>query len=150
MNTPITPELLENVGLYVHHRCNMNGALGAYTNAKAFLHWNNGFLMVEECSLWDITKMHVSHSIPYQFGVSCDAVYYSWSGDSTSFVEHPVTDGLTRIGGLGGENWVVTSPAQVLASVDGYEFVVVVEYGKGKVVLIADEWLLQPTWWKKH
>ena len=81
-----------------------------------------------------------SNSIPYQFGVSCDAIYYSWSGDSTSFIEHPITDGLTAIGGLGGENWVVTSPAQVLASVDGHEFVVVVEYGKGKVVLIADEW----------
>ena len=34
-NTPITPELLENVGLYVHHGNNMNGALGAYTNAEA-------------------------------------------------------------------------------------------------------------------
>ena len=35
---------------------------------------------------------------------------------------------------------MVTEPAQILASVDGYEFVVVVEHGKGRVVLIADEW----------
>jgi hypothetical protein len=139
----ITPELLENIGLYVHHGNNMNGALGAYTNAEAsaleqWVYHGGRMLFMGYHSTEDACES--SNSIPYQFGVSCDALYYSWSGDSSTFVEHPITDGLTTIGGLGGENWVVTAPAQVLASVDGYEFVVVVEYGKGKVVLIADEW----------
>ena len=55
-------------------------------------------------------------------------------------MSHPITDGLGSTGGLGGENWVVTAPAQVLAYVGQYEFLVVVEHGAGKVVLIADEW----------
>ena len=81
-----------------------------------------------------------SNSIPYQFGVACDTFFYSWSGTTNSFVSHPITVGLGNVGGLGGENWIVTPPAQVLASVNGYEFLVVVEYGAGKVVLVADEW----------
>ena len=80
--------------------------------------------MVEECSLWDITvqKMLVSHPIPFPINLVFPVMLCTTLGVviSTSFVEHPITDGLTRIGGLGGENWVVTSPAQVLASVDGY------------------------------
>ena len=81
-----------------------------------------------------------SNSIPYQFGVSCDYPFYSWNGTTSTFVPHPITQGLTTVGGLGGENWIVGPPAQVLASVGEYEFLVVVEYGAGKVVLIADEW----------
>ncbi|MBM74804.1 MAG: hypothetical protein CMK59_05350 [Proteobacteria bacterium] len=142
-NVPVTPQLLENVGLYVHHGNNMNGALGAYTNAEASAleDWvfNGGrMLFMGYHSTEDACES--TNSIPFQFGVSCDSTIYSWSGDASTFVSHPVTDGLTLIGALGGENWVVTEPAQILASVDGYEFVVVVEYGKGKVVLIADEW----------
>ena len=142
-NTPITSAFLENFGLYVHHGNNMNGALGAYTNseATALEDWvyNGGRLLFigfhstqEACE--------ASNSIPFQFGVSCDNVYYSWNGTTSNFVSHPITDGLGSVGGLGGENWVVTAPAQVLASVGQYEFLVVVEHGAGKVVLIADEW----------
>lgn len=142
-NTIITSGLLENFGLYVHHGNNMNGALGAYTNseATALEDWvyNGGRLLFigfhsteEACE--------ASNSIPYQFGVSCALPYFSWNGDTSTFVSHPITDGLGTVGGLGGENWNVTAPAQVLASVGPYEFLAVVEYGQGKVVLIADEW----------
>ena len=142
-NTPITSSLLENFGLYVHHGNNMNGALGAYTNseATAIEDWvYNGGRMLFMGYHSTQEACESSNSIPYQFGVSCDSTYYSWGGTTSSFVSHPVTDGLGLVGGLGGENWVVTAPAQVLASVGGYEFIVVVEHGAGKVVLIADEW----------
>ena len=142
-NTVVTSALLENYGLYVHHGNNMNGALGAYTNseATALEDWvyNGGRLLFigfhstqEACE--------ASNSIPYQFGVSCDNVYYSWNGTTSTFVNHPITANLGTVGGLGGENWVVTPPAQILAYVGQYEFLVVVEHGAGKVVLIADEW----------
>ena len=62
----------------------------------------------------------------------------NWSGGSDVFVAHPITSGLTLIGGVGGENWSVQPPAQVLSYVDGYEFVVVAEYGAGKIVLVAN------------
>ena len=81
-----------------------------------------------------------SNSIPYQFGVYCALPYYSWNGTTSNFVSHPITQGLGTVGGLGGENWVVNPPAQVLASVGNYEFLIVVEHGAGKVVLVADEW----------
>jgi hypothetical protein len=142
-NTQITSSLLENYGLYVHHGNNMNGALGAYTNseATAIEDWvyNGGrMLFIGFHSTQEACES--SNSIPYQFGVSCDSYYYSWNGTTSTFVTHPITDGLNLVGGLGGENWVVTAPAQVLASVGSYEFIVVVEHGDGKVVLIADEW----------
>ncbi|MEC7983599.1 MAG: putative metal-binding motif-containing protein [Myxococcota bacterium] len=142
-NHTVTSSLLENFGLYVHHGNNMNGALGAYTNAEAtaIADWvyNGGrMLLIGFHSTQDACE--ASNSIPYQFGVSCDSTYHSWSGTTSSFISHPITNGLSLVGGLGGENWVVQSPAQVLASVNGYEFIVVVEHGAGKVVLIADEW----------
>ena len=142
-NTVITSGLLENFGLYVHHGNNMNGALGAYTNseATAIEDWvyNGGrMLFIGYHSTEEACES--SNSIPYQFGVSCDSVYHSWGGTTSTFVPHPITDGLNLVGGLGGENWVVTAPAQVLASVGQYEFIVVVEHGEGKVVLISDEW----------
>ena len=142
-NTIITSALLENFGLYVHHGNNINGALGAYTNseATALEDWvYNGGRMLFMGYHSTQTACEASNSIPYQFGVSCDSTYYSWNGTTNTYVSHPITDGLGSTGGLGGENWVVTPPAQVLASVGQYEFLVVVEHGAGKVVLIADEW----------
>ncbi len=142
-NTIITSALLENYGLYVHHGNNLNGALGAYTNseATAIEDWvYNGGRMLFIGYHSTQTACEASNSIPYQFGVSCDSTYYSWDGVTNTYVSHPITDGLGWTGGLGGENWVVTAPAQVLASVGQYEFLVVVEHGAGKVVLIADEW----------
>ena len=142
-NQPVTSAYLENFGLYVHHGNNMNGSLGAYTNSEAtaiadWVYEGGRMLFIGFHSTEDACE--ASNSIPYQFGVSCDTVFHSWSGTTSSFVSHPITDGLGTVGGLGGENWVVTAPAQVLASVNGYEFLVVVEYGAGKVVLVADEW----------
>ena len=62
-----------------------------------------------------------------------------WSGDTSTFVAHPITNGLSDVGGQGGENWVVNAPAQLLISINGNEFVSAVEYGAGKVVLVANE-----------
>ncbi len=142
-NTIITSALLENFGLYVHHGNNLNGSLGAYTNseATAIEDWvYNGGRMLFMGYHSTVTACEASNSIPYQFGVSCDSTYFSWNGTTSTYVSHPITDGLGSTGGLGGENWVVNAPAQVLASVGQYEFLVVVEHGAGKVVLIADEW----------
>jgi hypothetical protein len=142
-NTIITSALLENFGLYVHHGNNIDGSLGAYTNseATAIEDWvYNGGRMLFIGYHSTQPACEASNSIPYQFGVSCDSTYFSWNGTTNTYVSHPITDGLASTGGLGGENWVVTAPAQVLASVGQYEFLVVVEHGAGKVVLIADEW----------
>ena len=81
----------------------------------------------------------IADSFPSQFGISCDVAYSNWSGNSDVFEVHPITAGLTLIGGAGGENWSIQSPAEVIAYVDGYEFVVVAEYGLGKVVLVANQ-----------
>ena len=142
-NTIITSALLENFGLYVHHGNNMNGALGAYTNseATALEDWvYNGGRMLFMGYHSTQEACEASNSIPYQFGVYCALPYFSWNGTTSTFVSHPITQGLGTVGGLGGENWVVNPPAQVLASVGNYEFLIVVEHGAGKVVLIADEW----------
>ena len=63
-----------------------------------------------------------------------------WSGSTNAFSNHPITSGLTSIGGEGGEQWNISSPAQSLATINGQEFLAAVEYGDGKVVLLANEW----------
>ena len=79
-------------------------------------------------------------ALPTTFGITCTSYTTGWSGAATSFVSHPITDGLTSISGLGGEEWTFTAPAQVLASVSAYSFVAVVEPSEGRVVLMGDEW----------
>ena len=141
-NNAVTSSLLQDYGLYVHHGNNTNGAIGAYTNAEAYAlqDWvyNGGrmlYIGYHSNQLCDI-----ANSIPSQFGVSCNNNNTSWSGLTSSFVSHPITAGLSFIGGEGSENWVVNTPAQSLASISGYEFIIVVEYGAGKVVIVANEW----------
>ena len=141
-NTSITSALLENYGLYVHHGNNQNGALGAYTNAEAnvlqnWVYDGGRMLIIGHSAVPD--PCVIADSFPSQFGISCDVSYSSWSGNSTSFVSHPVTASLGDVGGSGGENWVINSPAETLIYVDGYELVAVVEYGAGKVVLVANQ-----------
>jgi hypothetical protein len=53
---------------------------------------------------------------------------------------HPVLDGVATISGLGGEKWTVTAPAETIATTAGWPYVVVLEYGGGRVVGMSDEW----------
>ena len=140
-NNGITASLLQDYGLYVHHGTTP-GASRAYTNAEAYAlaEWvyNGGRLLY--IGYHAHTECHIADSLPSPFGFSCTPNNGFWSGSTSSFVSHPITSGLTLIGGEGGENWSMTSPAASLASVNGNAFLAAVEYGEGKVVLVANEW----------
>ncbi|MEC7985444.1 MAG: putative metal-binding motif-containing protein, partial [Myxococcota bacterium] len=142
-HTSINQALLENTGLYIHHGRNSNGAIGAYTNAEAnairtWVYDGGRMLYIGYDSSHGACE--IADSLPSQFGVSCDPNYIGWSGSSTSFAAHSITSGLTEIGGNGGDNWVVSAPAETLVSVNGNPFVVVSEYGDGKVVIVSNQW----------
>jgi hypothetical protein len=140
-NNSVTPSLLQDYGLYVHHGSNNSGAARAYTNAEASAleDWvyNGGRLLYIGYN--SHTQCDIADSIPSQFGFSCVSNNSYWSGSTTSFTAHSITNGLTNVGGEGGEQWVVNSPAQSLTMISGNEFVSAVEYGAGKVVLVANE-----------
>ena len=138
----IAQPLLEKFGVYVHHGRNTIGSLGAYSNAEAnaLANWVYGggrFLFIDYHTAE--YPCEVGDSLPASFGITCNSSSSSWSGSTSTFTAHPVTDGLTMIGGSGGQNWSV-STAEVLASIDGNEFVIVSEYGEGKVVLVSNEY----------
>ena len=52
---------------------------------------------------------------------------------------HPITSGLTTIGGKNGDSFSAQAPLEVLASINGYPFVLAAEYGEGKVVILNNE-----------
>ena len=141
-NNTVTSSLLQHYGLYVHHGRNVNGAVAAYTNAEAYAlqDWvyNGGRLLYIGYSSNQLCD--IADSLPSQFGLSCNPSGGYLSGTTSVFTSHPITNGLTTIGGEGGESWSVGSPAQSLATINGQEFVMAVEYGQGKVVVIANEW----------
>ena len=141
-NTTITASLLENYGVYVHHGRNTIGSLGAYSNAEAnaISNWVYGggrFLFMDFRNAE--YPCEVADSLPAAFGITCNASAPSWSGSTSTFVPHPITDGLSSVGGSGGQNWGVSS-AQVLIEINGNEFVIVQEYGEGKFVLVANDY----------
>lgn len=117
------------------------GAL-AKTDSEALLAW----VQAGGSLLW--IGQHTTESscdevnaLPAVFGVTCpSASASSWEGTTSTFVSHPVTEGLGEITGLGGDVWAFAAPAEVLAEVAGAPFVAVVEHGKGRVVFVSDEW----------
>ena len=141
-NNTVTASLLQDFGLYIHHGANSSGAIRAYTNAEAYaladwVYQGGRLLYIGYNSH---TNCDIADSIPSQFGFSCTSNNSFWSGTASSFVAHPITSGLSLVGGEGGENWSLSSPAQSLISINGNEFLAAVEYGEGKVVLVANEW----------
>ena len=133
-NNFVTASLLQDFGLYVHHGRNNAGAGRAYTNAEAnaLQSWVYAGGRLLYIGYNNHTQCHIADSIPSQFGFSCLNNNGFWSGDTSTFVAHPITNGLSDVGGQGGENWVVNAPAQLLISINGNEFVSAVEYGAGK------------------
>ena len=140
-NNFITPSLLEDYGLFVHHGRNPEGAIRAYTNAEAgaLKDWvyNGGRLLYMGNRY--VTSCDIADSIPSQFGFSCTPSNGTWPGSTTTFTPHPITNNLSEIGGNGGEYWSVDSNGTALATIQGNLFVASVEYGEGKVVYVANE-----------
>jgi len=142
-NLTITSSYLQDFGVYVHHGRNTIGSLGAYSNAEAFAlsEWVYGggrYLFIDYHNAE--YPCEVGDSLPAAFGITCSAAYASWSGSTSTFEPHPITAGLTSIGGSGGQNWGVVAPTQALATISGNEMVIVAEYGEGKMVLVANEY----------
>ena len=141
-NNAVTASLLQDYGLYVHHGKNPDGAIRAYTNAEAYAlqDWvfNGGRLLYmghhtdPSCDIID--------SIPSQFGFSCTPGNANLSGSTSAFVTHPVTAGLTLVGGEGGAIWNVSPPAESLVQINGSNFVMAAEYGAGKVVVVTNQY----------
>lgn len=139
----LTRAQLDDVGLLVVVGTSSDGPLSATQSAdlEAWVAdggrvvWVGYHATTAGCSMVD--------SLPVAWGITCNqsAATAAWSAPATSFASHPVTAGVADVVGLGGEQWSVSSPASVVIDASGVPVVSVVEWGDGRVVAVADEWM---------
>ena len=136
----ITTSLLDDVGILVLYGYAGTGSLTS-SEATALEDWvaDGGGLLYMGYHPYSSGCTAVN-ALPTAWGVSCSTYSTYWSGSTSTFVSHDLTDGLSSVGGAGGETWTVASPAQTLASVSGYPMLIAIEDGDGKVVVTTDEW----------
>ena len=140
-NNFVTSSFLQDFGLYVHHGNNPDGAIRAYTNAEAGAldSWVQGggrFIYIGHRSQNDCD---IADSLPAGFGLTCTPNNINWNGSASFGVSHPVTNGLTTIGGKNGDEFTAQLPLEILASISGHPFILAGEYGSGKVLILNNE-----------
>ena len=140
-NNFVTGSFLQHFGLYIHHGNNPDGAIRAYTNAEAgaldnWVYDGGRFLYIGHRSENDCD---IADSLPAGFGLTCTPNYINWNGSATLGVAHPITSGLTTIGGKNGDEFTAQAPLEIIASINGYPFILAGEYGAGKVVILNNE-----------
>lgn len=137
------PEYLMNYDLIVLYGQGTLGPLEA-TDAAVLEYWvlQGGGLMYHTYHPTNNT-CDLLHSLPSNFGISCEPGNQAISGEGSPAVAHPVNNDIESVMVLGGEKWNVVEPAQVLIEdTSGNAFVAATEWGYGRVLGINDEWPL--------
>ena len=111
-------------------------ALADWVDAGGSLLYSGYHPNVASCAMVD--------SLPTGFGLACASSTYSnyWTGPATTITSHPVTVGVSSVGGAGGERWTVSSPSSTVVATGSTPVVTVASYGDGRVAGVSDEWFL--------
>ena len=142
---PITAELLSQYGVLVLYGQGYDGPFTA-EEADELEAWVYGGGRLMYMGGWGSgPACATTNSLPPELGIACEVPGSTWSGVSVIISSHPVADGVSSITGLGGEKWAISDPSEALATVGGWPFVTVAEYGEGRVVGLSDEWPLYNT-----